>query len=122
MGERPSTIMGGAKKRSMAQMEKTQDQPDKGKEESGGQTKKGGKAKTVAEKRPRGLQALDMNDPKYSWDSHLVLSPRLGSILLHHSEQPGLRREDSAEGRQLCGGWRTYETLQWQLLRPQWKR
>src|SRR5436853_4265774 len=65
MGERPSTIMGGAKKRSMAQMEKTQDQPDKGKEESGGQPKKGGKAKTVAEKRSRGLQAPDMNDPKF---------------------------------------------------------
>jgi len=57
--------MGGAKKRSMAQMEKTQDQPDKGKEESGGQPKKGGKAKTVAEKRARGLQAPDMNDPKF---------------------------------------------------------
>src|SRR2546423_15188438 len=65
MGERPSTIMGGAKKRSMAQMEKTQDQPDKGKEESGGQTKKGGKAKTDEEKRPRGLQAPDMIDQKF---------------------------------------------------------
>ncbi|HYU55436.1 MAG TPA: hypothetical protein VEL71_04365 [Candidatus Dormibacteraeota bacterium] len=60
-----STIMGGAKKRSMAQMEKTQDQPDKGKEEAGGQPKKGGKTKSVAEKRSRGLQAPDMNDPKF---------------------------------------------------------
>src|SRR5438309_1233579 len=57
--------MGGAKKRSMAQMEKTQDQPDKGKEEAGGQPKKGGKTKSVAEKRSRGLQAPDMNDPKF---------------------------------------------------------
>src|SRR3989441_10370233 len=65
VGEHLSTIMGGAKKRSMAQMEKTQDQPDKGKEESTGPGKKGGKAKTVAEKRPRGLQAPDMNDPKF---------------------------------------------------------
>src|SRR5438128_7533502 len=30
-----------------------------------GQPKKGGKAKTVAEKRSRGLQAPDMNDPKF---------------------------------------------------------
>ena len=60
-----STIMGGAKKRSMAQMEKTQDQPDKGKDESPTPGKKGGKAKTVAEKRARGLQAPDLNDPKF---------------------------------------------------------
>src|SRR5260370_19050443 len=57
--------MGGAKKRSMAQMEKTQDQPDKGKDESPTPGKKGGKAKTVAEKRARGLQAPDLSDPKF---------------------------------------------------------
>ena len=54
--------MGGAKKKSMAQMEKTQGQQDK-KDEAPGQQKKG-KAKTVAEKRPRGLQAPDLSDPK----------------------------------------------------------
>ena len=59
------TIMGGSKKRSMAQMEKTQDSPDKGKDESATPGKKGGKAKTVAEKRARGLQAPDLNDPKF---------------------------------------------------------
>jgi small subunit ribosomal protein S25e len=59
------TIMGGAKKRSMAQMEKTQDQPDKGKEDSSAPAKKGGKGKTIAEKRSRGLQAPDLNDPKF---------------------------------------------------------
>jgi small subunit ribosomal protein S25e len=59
------TIMGGAKKRSMAQMEKTQDQPDKGKDESAASSKKGAKGKTIAEKRARGLQAPDLNDPKF---------------------------------------------------------
>jgi small subunit ribosomal protein S25e len=58
--------MGGAKKRSMAQMEKTQVQTDKKDEaapSSGGGGKKG-KGKTIAEKRPRGLQSPDLNDPK----------------------------------------------------------
>jgi ribosomal protein S25 len=54
--------MGGSKKKSMAQMEKTQDQPDK-KEEPGQQKK--GKSKTIAEKRPRGLQAPEIGDPKF---------------------------------------------------------
>ena len=54
--------MGGSKKKSMAQMEKTQDQTDK--KEEPGQAKKG-KAKTVAEKRPRGLQAPEVSDPKF---------------------------------------------------------
>ncbi len=54
--------MGGAKKKSMAQMEKSQDQQDK-KEEP--QQQKKGKAKTVAEKRPRGLQTPDVSDPKF---------------------------------------------------------
>ena len=54
--------MGGAKKKSMAQMEKTQDQQDKKGEAP--QEKKG-KTKTVAEKRPRGLQAPDVSDPKF---------------------------------------------------------
>src|SRR5438093_12956701 len=53
--------MGGAKKKSMAQMERTQDQTDK-KEEPGS---KKGKAKTVVEKRPRGLQSPDISDPKF---------------------------------------------------------
>ena len=53
--------MGGAKKKSMAQMEKTQVQ--QGKEEP--QQQKKGKAKTVAEKRPRGLQSPDVSDPKF---------------------------------------------------------
>src|SRR6266581_4409111 len=53
--------MGGAKKKSMAQMEKTQDQTDK-KDEPGS---KKGKAKTVVEKRPRGLQSPDISDPKF---------------------------------------------------------
>ena len=54
--------MGGSKKKSMAQMEKTQDQADK-KEEPGQQKK--GKSKGIAEKRPRGLQAPDFNDAKF---------------------------------------------------------
>ena len=54
--------MGGAKKKSMAQMEKTQEQADKKEEPS--QPKKG-KSKTVLEKRPRGLQAPDFNDAKF---------------------------------------------------------
>jgi len=54
--------LGGAKKKSMAQMEKTQGQ-DKKEEAPQGQKK--GKAKTVAEKRPRGLAAPDMSDPKF---------------------------------------------------------
>jgi len=49
--------MGGAKKRSMAQMEKTQDQPDKGKEESGGQPKR--------EARLRLLQRKGREDSKH---------------------------------------------------------
>src|SRR5689334_17266061 len=53
--------MGGAKKKSMAQMERTQDQTDK-KDEPGS---KKGKAKTVVEKRPRGLQSPDLSDPKF---------------------------------------------------------
>ncbi|TMH95544.1 hypothetical protein E6H35_10600 [Candidatus Bathyarchaeota archaeon] len=53
--------MGGAKKKSMAQMERTQDQTDK-KDEPGS---KKGKAKTVVEKRPRGLQSPDISDPKF---------------------------------------------------------
>ncbi len=55
--------MGGAKKKSMAQMEKTQQQTDK-KDESPQQQKKR-KEKTVAEKRPRGLQAPDVSDQKF---------------------------------------------------------
>jgi small subunit ribosomal protein S25e len=54
--------MGGSKKKSMAQMEKTQDQSDK--KEEPGQSKKG-KGKAIAEKRPRGLQAPDFNDTKF---------------------------------------------------------
>lgn len=54
--------MGGSKKKSMAQMEKTQDQSDK--KDEPGQPKKG-KAKTVAEKRPRGLQSPELGDPKF---------------------------------------------------------
>ena len=54
--------MGGSKKKSMAQMEKTQDQTDK--KEEPGQAKKG-KGKTIAEKRPRGLQAPDFSDAKF---------------------------------------------------------
>lgn len=54
--------MGGAKRKSMAQMERTQQQQDKGKEE-GPQKKR--KEKTVVEKRPRGLQAPDVSDPKF---------------------------------------------------------
>lgn len=54
--------MGGSKKKSMAQMEKTQDQGDK--KEEPGQPKKG-KSKTVAEKRPRGLQAPELGDSKF---------------------------------------------------------
>lgn len=54
--------MGGAKKKSMAQMEKTQVQQDK-KDEGPGQKK--GKTKTVVEKRPRGLQAPEVTDPKF---------------------------------------------------------
>ncbi len=53
--------LGGAKKKSMAQMEKTQDQSDKKEEPTG---VKKGKSKTVIEKRPRGLQSPDLNDPK----------------------------------------------------------
>jgi ribosomal protein S25 len=55
-------IMGGAKKKSMAQMEKTQVQTDKKDEPA--QPKKG-KSKAVAEKRPRGLQAPEIGDPKF---------------------------------------------------------
>jgi ribosomal protein S25 len=55
--------LGGAKKKSMAQMEKTQDQKDK-KDDTPGQQKKG-KAKTVADKRLRGLQAPELSDPKF---------------------------------------------------------
>ena len=54
--------MGGAKKKSMAQMGKTQDQQDKKDDTSGS---KKGKGKTVAEKRPRGLQSPDYNDAKF---------------------------------------------------------
>lgn len=54
--------MGGAKKKSMAQMEKTQVQTDN--KEEPAQSKKG-KAKTVAEKRPRGLQPPEVGDPKF---------------------------------------------------------
>ena len=54
--------MGGSKKKSMAQMEKTQDQADK-KDDSAPSKK--GKGKTVAEKRPRGLQGPDFNDAKF---------------------------------------------------------
>jgi small subunit ribosomal protein S25e len=54
--------MGGAKKKSMAQMEKTQDQTDK--KEEPGQPKKA-KTKAIAEKRPRGLQMPEVGDPKF---------------------------------------------------------
>lgn len=54
--------MGGAKKKSMAQMEKTQVQQDK-KDEAAPAKK--GKGKTVMEKRPRGLQSPDVSDPKF---------------------------------------------------------
>ena len=58
--------MGGAKKRSMAQMEKSQVQTDKKDEPGAGAPSGGkkGKGKTIAEKRPRGLQSPDLNDPK----------------------------------------------------------
>jgi small subunit ribosomal protein S25e len=56
--------MGGAKKRSMAQMEKSQVQTDKKDEPGASSTGKKGKGKTVVEKRPRGLQSPDLNDPK----------------------------------------------------------
>src|SRR2546430_16244562 len=79
--------MGGAKKRSMAQMEKTQDQPDKGKEESGGQPKKGGKAKIVAEKRARGLQAPDMNDQKFLGEVGKMSSITPYSVVSHLNER-----------------------------------
>lgn len=46
----------------MAQMEKTQSQQDK-KDDSAPSKKT--KAKTVVEKRPRGLQSPDVNDPKF---------------------------------------------------------
>jgi len=58
--------LGGAKKKSMAQMEKTQVQQDK-KDESPQQQKKG-KTKTVAEKRPRGLQVPDTSDQRFLSD------------------------------------------------------
>ncbi len=58
-----SIVLGGAKKKSMAQMEKTQDQKGT-KDEPPGQQKKG-KTKAIAEKRPRGLQAPDVSDPKF---------------------------------------------------------
>lgn len=54
--------MGGAKKKSMAQMEKTQVQQDK--KDDAAPSKKG-KGKTVVEKRPRGLQSPDVSDPKF---------------------------------------------------------
>ncbi len=53
--------MGGAKKKSMAQMEKTQSQTDK-KDEP---TQKKAKGKQAPEKRARGLQAPDVADPKF---------------------------------------------------------
>lgn len=56
--------MGGAKKKSMAQMEKTQQQTDK--KDEGPQKKR--KEKTVVEKRPRGLQVPDVSDPKFLSD------------------------------------------------------
>lgn len=52
--------MGGSKKKSMAQMEKTQDQTDKKDEPK----EKKGKSKGIIEKRPRGLQTPDISDPK----------------------------------------------------------
>jgi ribosomal protein S25 len=55
------SIMGGAKKKSMAQMEKTQDQTDKKDEPK----EKKGKTKGIIEKRPRGLQTPDISDPKF---------------------------------------------------------
>lgn len=55
--------MGGAKKKSMAQMGKAQQQTDKGGKEEGPQKKR--KEKTVVEKRPRGLQAPEVSDPKF---------------------------------------------------------
>src|SRR5207249_11652295 len=63
--------MGGAKKKSMAQMERPQDQTDK-KEEPGS---KKGKAKTVVETRARGLQSPDISDPKF-----LAEVQRMGAI------------------------------------------
>ena len=54
--------MGGAKKKSMVQMEKTQQQQDKKGEEA---PQKKRKEKTVLEKRPRGLQVPDVSDPKF---------------------------------------------------------
>lgn len=54
--------LGGSKRKSMAQMEKTQSQQDK-KDDSAPSKKT--KAKTVVEKRPRGLQSPDVNDPKF---------------------------------------------------------
>jgi len=55
--------LGGAKKKSMAQMEKSQDQQDKKDDSPQGQKKT--KSKTIAEKRPRGLQGPEVSDPKF---------------------------------------------------------
>lgn len=52
--------MGGAKKKSMAQMEKQQDQQDKKPEPA-----KKGKAKTVAEKRASGINLPNFEDEKF---------------------------------------------------------
>ncbi len=56
--------MGGAKRKSMAQMEKTQQQQDT-KTDAGGQGKKPkGGAKGPGDKRPRGLNYPEVSDPK----------------------------------------------------------
>ncbi len=55
--------MGGAKKKSMAQMEKSQGQQDT--KDEAGQPQKKSKSKSVIEKRPRGLQGPDVSDSKF---------------------------------------------------------
>ncbi len=55
--------MGGSKRKSMAQMEKTQLQQDnKGDAQAGKKQKTPGKS--AADKRPRGLNTPEVNDPK----------------------------------------------------------
>ena len=59
--------MGGSKKKSLAQMEKQQDQQDTGKKPEPGKKEKG-KGKTVAEKRAPGISLPNFDDPKFVGD------------------------------------------------------
>jgi ribosomal protein S25 len=56
--------MGGAKKKSLAQMEKQQVQQDSGKKPEPGKKEKG-KGKTVAEKRTAGISLPNFDDAKF---------------------------------------------------------